>query len=85
MKMADWDRQRGRLVVVPFHEHISDPDELIRRLEPFNAVMLMGERTKFPRAVPKRDHIGIFFGRAQSVPAFEPFSIVSLAANAMLA
>ena len=54
MKMADWDRLKGRAEVHAFHEHIPDPDELVRRLEPYNAVMLVRERTKFPRAVIAR-------------------------------
>ena len=51
MKMADWGRLGSRAEVVPFHEHIADQDELARRLQPFDAVMLVRERTKFPRTL----------------------------------
>ena len=54
MTMADWDRLKGRAEIVPFHEHIPDQNELVRRLQPFDAVMLVRERTKFPRAVIER-------------------------------
>jgi len=54
MKMADWDRLKGRAEIVPFHEHIADQDELARRLQPFDAVMLVRERTKFPRSLIER-------------------------------
>jgi phosphoglycerate dehydrogenase-like enzyme len=37
-----------------FHAHISDQDELVERLEPFEVVVLMRERTPFPRAVIER-------------------------------
>jgi phosphoglycerate dehydrogenase-like enzyme len=54
MKMADWNRLKGRAEIVPFHEHIPDQDELVRRLQPFDAVMLVRERTKLPRSVIER-------------------------------
>jgi phosphoglycerate dehydrogenase-like enzyme len=50
LQMADWHTLAG-VEVVPIGEHIADPAELVRRLQPFEAVMLMRERTKFPRAV----------------------------------
>jgi phosphoglycerate dehydrogenase-like enzyme len=52
MKMADWGMLDAE--VVPFHEHIADPDDLVRTLQPYDVVMLVRERTKFPRAVIER-------------------------------
>jgi phosphoglycerate dehydrogenase-like enzyme len=54
LEMADWGRLNGRLEVESFQKHIEDIDELVAALEPFDAVMLMRERTKFPRAVIER-------------------------------
>ncbi|MEY8041239.1 MULTISPECIES: D-2-hydroxyacid dehydrogenase family protein [Saccharopolyspora] len=49
---ADWDALDAEVEFV--HEHIADPDELVRRLEPFEVVAAMRERTAFPRAVLER-------------------------------
>ncbi|SFS32166.1 D-2-hydroxyacid dehydrogenase family protein [Saccharopolyspora flava] len=47
---ADW----GSLDVEVFSEHIRDMDELVARLEPFEVIAAMRERTPFPRAVLSR-------------------------------
>ncbi|GAA2346586.1 D-2-hydroxyacid dehydrogenase family protein [Saccharopolyspora halophila] len=49
---ADWDSLSAEVEV--FTEHISDADELVRRLEPFDVIAAMRERTGFPRAVLER-------------------------------
>jgi phosphoglycerate dehydrogenase-like enzyme len=54
MKMADWSRLEGRAEVVAFPNHIIDIDTLVRALESFDCIMLMRERTKFPRALIER-------------------------------
>ncbi|GAA4618731.1 D-2-hydroxyacid dehydrogenase family protein [Saccharopolyspora hordei] len=46
---ADWDSLPAQVEF--FHEHIADPDELVRRLAPFEVVAAMRERTAFPREV----------------------------------
>ncbi len=59
---ADWDRLNGRAEVTVFTDHLAGEDELVARLEPFAAVVLMRERTPFPRraaraaAEPQADH-----------------------------
>jgi phosphoglycerate dehydrogenase-like enzyme len=52
MKMADWGSLDAD--VVSFPEHIPDPDDLVERLQSYDVVMLVRERTKFPRAVIER-------------------------------
>ncbi len=51
---ADWSVLAGRAEVTPFVHHISDDDELVATLEPFEAVVAMRERTPFPRTVLER-------------------------------
>ena len=54
LMMADWGRLAGRVEVTAIDHHIADPDRLATVLQPFEAVMLMRERTRFPRAVIER-------------------------------
>ena len=54
MKMADWSRLKGRAEFVAFPRHIPDIDTLAHELESFDCIMLMRERTKFPRALIER-------------------------------
>ena len=49
--MADWGSLSPRATVEAIREHITDPDALAARLHPFHCVMLMRERTRFPRAL----------------------------------
>ena len=51
LSMADWGRVAGRAEIVPFREHIADEDALAAALAEFDGVMLMRERTKFPRSL----------------------------------
>jgi len=52
--MADWSRLNGRIEVTAFREHVADPDELVHRLEHFDIIAAMRERTPFPRSVLER-------------------------------
>jgi len=54
MGLADWDSLKPRAEVTAFSDHIDDPEALVERLTPFDAVMLVRERTKFPRALIER-------------------------------
>lgn len=47
--MADWNGLDGD--VVYFADHVADPDALVRRLAGFDVVVVMRERTAFPRSV----------------------------------
>ena len=51
LKMADWPRLAGRAQVDAIHEHIPAIERLAERLRPYDAVMMVRERTKFPRAL----------------------------------
>lgn len=50
---VDWSALPG-LTVVSFRDHVHDPDLLIARLQGFDAVMRIRERTEFPREVLER-------------------------------
>ena len=49
-----WSDLPAEVSVVPFHERIVDPDDLVARLEPFEIVVAMRERTPLPRSVLER-------------------------------
>jgi phosphoglycerate dehydrogenase-like enzyme len=51
---ADWSRVPEPVEAVEFAEHVDDPDALVRRLQPFDVVVAMRERTAFPRSVLER-------------------------------
>ncbi|RBY91075.1 D-2-hydroxyacid dehydrogenase family protein [Blastococcus sp. TF02A-30] len=46
---CDWSRVPGPVEVVEFHDHVADPEALARRLQPFDAIIAMRERTDFRR------------------------------------
>jgi phosphoglycerate dehydrogenase-like enzyme len=49
-----WSELPAEVTVVPIHEHIADQDALVARLEPFEIVVAMRERTRLPRSVLER-------------------------------
>lgn len=49
--VADWSRLQDQGRVVFFADHVADEAALVELLEPFQAVVLMRERTSFPEAV----------------------------------
>src|SRR3954463_652886 len=51
---TDWSRVPEPVEVVEFHDHVDDEDALVARLEPFDVVVAMRERTAFPRSVLER-------------------------------
>jgi phosphoglycerate dehydrogenase-like enzyme len=51
LSMADWSPVHERAEVEVFGDHVADPALLVERLEPFDAVVLMRERTPFPAEV----------------------------------
>jgi phosphoglycerate dehydrogenase-like enzyme len=54
LSMADWSVLAGRSNITVFNDHLADTDALIARLEPFNVVCVMRERTPMTRAVISR-------------------------------
>ena len=53
MSLGPWDRLAG-MEVTPFRDTITDRGALAKRLEPFDAILAMRERTPFPRALIER-------------------------------
>src|SRR5262245_34175659 len=51
--MADWGRLAPRVEVTVFNDNVTG-EALIARLQPFDAVMVIRERSKFPREVVER-------------------------------
>ena len=54
LEMADWSSLGDSVEVTVFRDHISDPDALIRRVQNFDIITAMRERTPFPRAILER-------------------------------
>jgi phosphoglycerate dehydrogenase-like enzyme len=54
LTMADWSPVTTRAEVTVFADHVSDTDELVARLTPFDVVFVMRERTPLPRSVLER-------------------------------
>ncbi|MEV8514093.1 D-2-hydroxyacid dehydrogenase family protein [Dactylosporangium sp. NPDC051484] len=52
--VADWTPLNDRAEVTFFSDHVADPADLVRRLEPFEVVVAMRERTPFPAAILDR-------------------------------
>ncbi|WP_437551562.1 D-2-hydroxyacid dehydrogenase family protein [Sorangium sp. So ce367] len=54
LRMADWRSLHPAAEVQAFTDHLDDLEALATRLRPFQAVVLMRERTPFPRALFER-------------------------------
>lgn len=52
--VVDWGPVAVRGQVLAFADHLDDPDALVERLQPFDVVVAMRERTPFPRDVLAR-------------------------------
>ena len=51
---ADWSPLQGRAEVDVFADHLDDEDALAERLQPYDVVVAMRERTPFPRSLIER-------------------------------
>jgi phosphoglycerate dehydrogenase-like enzyme len=54
LQMADWSPLAGRAAITVFNDHLDDPDAVAARLEPFDVVCVMRERTPLTRAILER-------------------------------
>lgn len=54
LQIADWSAVSNRADITVFNDHVSDPDELVARLSPFDVVLVMRERTPLPRSIIER-------------------------------
>jgi phosphoglycerate dehydrogenase-like enzyme len=51
---ADWSALRDRADITVFNDHIADPDAVVERLQPFDVICVMRERTPLSRRVIER-------------------------------
>src|SRR5262245_49980486 len=51
LTMADWSVLDGRASVTVFNDHLAEPDAIVARLQPFDIVCVMRERTPMTRAI----------------------------------
>lgn len=49
LQLGDWDRIRQRVEIDVYSDHITVEDVLVKRLLPYDMVLIMRERTPFPR------------------------------------
>ena len=54
LRMADWSPVARRGEITVFTDHLSEQQEIIERLQPFDVVCVMRERTPLPRAIIER-------------------------------
>jgi phosphoglycerate dehydrogenase-like enzyme len=54
LSMADWSEVAARATITVFNDHVADPDAVVERLEPFDVVCVMRERTPLARNVIER-------------------------------
>ena len=54
LSLADWSVLRGRASITVFNDHLADPDAVVARLQPFEVVCVMRERTPMTRAIIER-------------------------------
>src|SRR5271170_6741058 len=54
LSMADWSALDGQATVTVFNDHLSDVDAVVARLQPFDVVCVMRERTPMTRAIIER-------------------------------
>ena len=53
-RCADWSGVEARADLRLFHDHLADPEAVVARLQAFDAVCVMRERTPLPRATLER-------------------------------
>src|SRR5215469_6702757 len=54
LTMVDWSVLDGRASVTVFNDHLTEPDAVVARLQPFDIVCVMRERTPLTRAIIER-------------------------------
>lgn len=54
LSLADWSVLNGRASVAVFNDHLADADAVVERLQPFDVVCVMRERTPLTRAIIER-------------------------------
>ena len=54
LAMADWSALKERAAVTVFNDHVADVDAVVSRLQPFDIVCVMRERTPITREIIER-------------------------------
>jgi phosphoglycerate dehydrogenase-like enzyme len=54
LSLADWSVLDGRATITVFNDHLADADAVIERLQPFEIVCVMRERTPMTRSIIER-------------------------------
>jgi phosphoglycerate dehydrogenase-like enzyme len=54
LEVADWSSLRNRTDLTVFNDHLSDTEEIVARISPFDVVCVMRERTPLPRDILMR-------------------------------
>src|SRR5271168_3334459 len=54
LSLADWSVLAERATVTVFNDHLSDSDAVVERLQPFDIVCVMRERTPMTRTIIER-------------------------------
>jgi phosphoglycerate dehydrogenase-like enzyme len=54
LSLADWSALDERATVTVFNDHLADSDAVVERLQPFDVVCVMRERTPMTRAIIER-------------------------------
>ena len=54
LKFADWSQVQKYAEITVFRDTLFNEDDLVKRLEPFDIICTMRERTKFPGSLLKR-------------------------------
>ena len=54
LEMADWSPLAGRAAITVFNDHLSNCDDDVERLLPFEVICVMRERTPLTRSVIER-------------------------------
>src|SRR6201987_1381669 len=54
LSLADWSVLDGRATVTVFNDHLADADAVVERLQPFDIVCVMRERTPMTRNIIER-------------------------------
>jgi phosphoglycerate dehydrogenase-like enzyme len=54
LRVADWSPVASRAEISVFNDHVADPEALVKRLQPFDVICVMRERTPLSRDVIER-------------------------------
>ena len=54
LSLADWSVLDARAAVSVFNDHLADSDAVVERLQPFDIVCVMRERTPMTRSIIER-------------------------------